>query len=200
MNFSFTNVSICQESKKEVKNFMSQVTKMKLADALEQILQNTSISKVTVLDIVNISGVSRQTFYNNFIDIYDLVYWTHMVRTKEAIDTFWENEDFCQSFEMSIIIMREHKIFYQQIIRKEGVNSFQRLFAQQNIELSKVRIKNVSDRKIDKKIEFLLELYWYGTAQMLVNWIENGMKEKPKELAQLFYEGLPLSLRHYWSK
>lgn len=179
---------------------MSHVTKMKLADALEQILQNSSISKITVSDIVNVSGVSRQTFYNNFIDIYDLVYWTHVVRTKEAVDTFWENEDFCQSFEMSTTIMKEHKNFYQQIIRKEGVNSFQRLFAQQNIELSKVRIKNVSDKKIDKKIEFVLELYWYGTAQMLVNWIENGMKEKPKELAKLFYEGLPLSLRQYWSK
>ena len=179
---------------------MSHVIKMKLADGLEEILQEKSISKLTISDIVGVSGVSRQTFYNNFIDIYDLVYWTHTMRIREAVDTFWEEEDFVQAFETATIIMRKHKIFYQQIIRKEGINSFQSLFAHQNVELSKLRIKKKLQKDCNREEEFLLELYWYGVSQMLINWILDGMKEEPKELAKLFYEGLPVLLRKYWTK
>ena len=179
---------------------MSNITKMKIADGLEELLLSNSISKITVSDIVNVCGVSRQTFYNNFVDIYDLLYWTHAIRIKEAVDTFWEKEDFIHAFEMATVIMRKHKVFYQQIIRKEGVNSFQRLFAQQNVELSKVRIKKMIQKECNKEEEFLLELYWYGAAQMLVNWILDGMKEEPIQLANLLFEGLPVMLRQYWKK
>lgn len=179
---------------------MSYSTKSKFANTLESLLQNNTISKLTISDIVAHSGLSRQTFYNNFVDIYDLIYWTHAIRIREAVDNFWNNADFCQAFETATSIMQQHKIFYQQIVRKEGVNSFQRLFAQSNIELSKIRINNVSNQPLESGTDFLLELYWYGTAQVLVNWIENGMKEEPAVLARLLYDGLPLPLKQYWSK
>lgn len=178
---------------------MGNSRKNKIADALEELLQENSISKITVSDVVTASGVSRQTFYNNFTDIYDLIYWAHMKCVREAVSRFWENEDFCLAFEMAGDSMRQHKAFYKQVVKKEGINSFQYLFAKQNIELSKVHIKKVSDVKIDKNIDFLLELYWYGAAQMLVNWIVGGMKEEPKVLARLLYEGLPQALRIYWA-
>lgn len=177
---------------------MSQSTKETFADTLEELLQHNTISKITISDIVTASKLSRQTFYNNFVDIYDLIYWTHATRIKEAVDTFWQNSNFCQAFETATIIMQQHKTFYQQIVRKDGINSFQRLFAQSNIELSKLRIFKVTGSPIDSTASFLLELYWFGTAQVLVNWIEDGMKESPATLARLFYEGLPLTLRSYW--
>lgn len=179
---------------------MSNSTKQTFANTLENLLQDNTISKLTISDIVTHSGLSRQTFYNNFVDIYDLIYWTHAIRIKEAVDTFWQNADFCQAFETATTIMQQHKTFYQQIVRKEGVNSFQRLFAQSNIELSKLRISNVSGQATNSAIDFLLELYWYGTAQVLVNWIEDGMKEEPATLARLLYDGLPQPLKQYWSK
>ena len=122
------------------------------------------------------------------------------MRIREAVDTFWQNSDFCQAFETATTIMRQHKNFYQQIVRKEGANSFQRLFAQSNIELSKIQIHNVSGKSTDSATDFILELYWYGTAQVLINWIEDGMKQEPAVLSQLLYDGLPLPLKQYWSK
>ena len=149
---------------------MSQSTKLKLANTLEALLQKIPIEKITISDIV------------------------------EAVDTFWKEENFCQAFSTATTIMQQHKTFYQQIVRKEGINSFQRLFAQGNIELSKIRIQNVSGKDITSTLNFLLELYWFGAAQVLVNWIADGMKDSPARLASLLYEGLPLSLRQYWPK
>lgn len=177
---------------------MQYTTKIKFANALEECLQNTRISQVTVSNIVAVSGLSRQTFYNNFIDIYDLIYWMHTMWIKEVVDTFWKEEDFCQAFEGAAAIMRKHKKFYRQIIWSEGVNSFQKSFYRQNVELSKERIRRVCASEINESIAFLLHLYWSGASQMLVNWIIDDMKMEPAELADLLYEGLPLMLSQYW--
>ncbi len=179
---------------------MSDSTKIKFADALETLIHNKSISKITISDIVNTCGLSRRTFYNNFTDIYDLIFWTHEIRTKEAIDGFWIEEDFRQAFRTSMTIMKSHQTFYRQIAKKEGMNSFQNSFMKQNFELSRIRVKNVSGKDVDEETDFLLMLYWCGAAQMLVEWIATGMKKEPKEMAELFYEALPYSLRQYWIK
>lgn len=179
---------------------MSLAAKKKMSDALDVLLKTTSISKVKISDIVKISGVSRQTFYNNFHDIYDLLYWSHCNRNDQYIERFWEEEDFRHSFYGTLQMMRERKPFYQQAIRKEGQNSFRQTFTQSNFQLSKKRIKMVSGCEPTSEEEFLLELYWSGAGQMLADWIINGMKEEPRVLAQMFYDGLPLPLRKYWVK
>ena len=173
-------------------------TKQRIADTLEAMLSERGIAQVTVSDIIERSGVSRQTFYNNFIAIYDLVYWTHCLRIKEAVETFWREGDFCLAFTMAAEVIREHRPFYLQIIRTEGVNSFQRLFARQNVELCKVRIQNVSGKLPDAEEQFLLEFYWYGAAQKLVDWIEKNDTLSPASLARLLHESLPAKLRKYW--
>lgn len=179
---------------------MSQDTKKRLAEALTELLRNNDISKITISDIVSFSGVSRQTFYNHFIDIYDLLYWSHCDHNDEYVERFWEDEDFRKAFTGSLQMMKSRKLFYRQIMRKEGQNSFQNSFMQSNIELSKVRIKMVTGKDSTSAEDFLLELYWTGVSQMLVKWIAGGMQEDPKEMAQLFYDALPMSLRQYWLK
>ena len=179
---------------------MSLESKGKIAAAFEQLLQKNSILKISVSDITAASGLSRQTFYNNFIDVYDLVYWMHSEHIREVVEVFWKEDDFCQAFESALRIMRAHGEFYTQVIRKEGVNSFQQLFCARNIELSANRICHVSgnENEVDADARFMLELYWHGASQMVVNWIADGMRGDPAEHARLLYESLPQRLRPYW--
>ena len=173
--------------------------KNKLADALENVLLRKSISKVTITDIVTESGVSRQTFYNNFLDIYDLLYWTHANRIEEAVNSFYTSNDYCLAFRMATDIMRKHKVFYRQIILKDGENSFQRQFALKNIELCKERILECSSPISNENLFFYLKLYWYGAAQVIVEWIMDDMQTEPAELAILLYNSLPHPLLPFWS-
>ena len=177
---------------------MSLESKLKIAEAFEKLLQKNSILKISVSDITEAVGLSRQTFYNNFLDIYDLVYWMHSEHLREIVEAFWENEDFCHTFETALHIMRAHKVFYEQAIRKKGINSFQELFYLRNLEQSAVRIQQVADREILEDERFLLDLYWRGAAQMVADWISSGMQMEPVDLACLFYEGLPQKLQPYW--
>ena len=50
-------------------------TRQKLAAAIKEEMEHTSLDKITVTQIVERAGVTRQTFYRNFKDKYDLVNW-----------------------------------------------------------------------------------------------------------------------------
>lgn len=52
---------------------MTIVIKRVLASTLKEMIEMKSLSKITINDLTQACGVSRQTFYNNFKDIYDLV-------------------------------------------------------------------------------------------------------------------------------
>lgn len=179
---------------------MSQSVKKRLADSLEQLMETQSLPKITISNIVAVGKLSRQSFYNNFLDIYDLIQWTHAEHIQHAIDLFWENEDFCESFKMALLSLQEHKSFYQNVIQKDNGLFFRDSFALRQVDLCNVHIKQIACKAPDPDTDFLLKLYWYGTADMLVQWISKGMKEDPAVLAQLFYKGLPVPLQKYWPK
>ena len=54
---------------------MSNDIKYRLANAMKECLVSSSVEKVTVKEIVDTCGVTRQTFYRNFQDKYDLINW-----------------------------------------------------------------------------------------------------------------------------
>jgi len=50
-------------------------TKFALADAVKELMKTTPLDKISVSEIVAECGTTRQTFYRNFKDKYDLVNW-----------------------------------------------------------------------------------------------------------------------------
>ena len=58
---------------------MATSTKKALADALKKMMVIKPIDRITVNDLVETCGVSRQTFYYHFDDVYDLLEWVFEV-------------------------------------------------------------------------------------------------------------------------
>ena len=50
-------------------------TKLVLAESIKELMEHIPLDKITVTQIVNNCGTTRQTFYRNFKDKYDLVNW-----------------------------------------------------------------------------------------------------------------------------
>ena len=49
--------------------------KYRLADAMKSCMKKAPVEKITVKEITEECGVTRQTFYRNFQDKYDLINW-----------------------------------------------------------------------------------------------------------------------------
>ena len=50
-------------------------TKYRLARAMKECMKCTSVENITVKQITEECGLTRQTFYRNFLDKYDLINW-----------------------------------------------------------------------------------------------------------------------------
>lgn len=88
----------------------SEEMKYRLAEAVKVCMKTTSVEKITVKEIVDACGTTRQTFYRHFQDKYDLVnwyfdrfFWNHLniwekarpsIRTGEKIPVYSERETF----------------------------------------------------------------------------------------------------------
>lgn len=57
-------------------------TKDMIARAVETLLLEKKVKKLTVKDIVNECQITRQTFYYHFTDIPDLVRWVVLQKKK----------------------------------------------------------------------------------------------------------------------
>ena len=50
-------------------------TKYRLARAMKECMKSTLVENITVKQITEECGLTRQTFYRNFLDKYDLINW-----------------------------------------------------------------------------------------------------------------------------
>ena len=49
--------------------------KQMIAEALTKLLEHKRVDKITVKELVDACGISRQTFYYHFQDIMDVIEW-----------------------------------------------------------------------------------------------------------------------------
>ena len=88
--------------------------------ALFNLCDVKSINKITVSDILRESGTARQTFYNNFRDINDLISYVTNYHLERDPNIFNTREGSLES----LAFMREHKSFFCQLPKHSGQNNF----------------------------------------------------------------------------
>ncbi len=172
-----------------------QDTKYRIADALEFLMQTKSISKISISDIMNKSGLSRQTFYRYFIDIYDLINWLHSERNQMSISIFEENKNVVESFDISLKLMLRYKNFYKYIINLEGPNSFLIFFSNQITTACK---KYIGENRLNPELLLSIRLYAIGATNIITDWIKNGMDIPTFVLAKYLYYSMPHNIFQFY--
>lgn len=61
-------------------------TKRQIADTFLTLIQKKNIDKITIKDIVDSCGITRQSFYYHFQDIFDLVEWVMTQESQRALE------------------------------------------------------------------------------------------------------------------
>ena len=93
-----------------------------LADTLLELCREKKLESITIKDLLDKTGVSRQTFYNRFRDKNDLIQWTyeHTVLSEfhkaGEVGSYYENTlNYCRALE-------KYRFFMKQAYRLEGQN------------------------------------------------------------------------------
>ena len=56
-------------------NVKGEKTKYRLAQSMKECMKTTTVDNITVKQITENCGLTRQTFYRNFMDKFDLINW-----------------------------------------------------------------------------------------------------------------------------
>ena len=140
--------------------------KYQLADALKQCMSKMPVEKITVKEIVEECGTTRQTFYRNFKDKYDLINW-------------YFDKILLESFEH----MGEGRTVFTRYLRVHLILKFYT-----------ERIEGKTGRKITEYMRFLLEMYCQGSIYMTVRWVLGKIKVTPEQMAESLVDAMPAEL------
>ena len=142
------------------------------------------LDKITVKDIVSDCGISRNTFYYHYQDIYDLLRATLSSVTEtvlsENLTTWREGLMACTRFAL------ENRRAVSHIYHSANRDQLERCLSQ------------VAGESMEKLIRYLTLFYKHAIVGILLEWLENDMKADVEQaisrMAVLLEGNLRLSL------
>ena len=165
---------------------MANITKRALAASLKKRLAQTTLDKITIQQLVDDAEVSRKTFYYHFQDVYDLLEWLLVDEGKRVL----EGNITADTWQKGLGNVMDHLQENHTII----LNNFRS--AQSDINYLKIHVTKLifplmerifdeqpgHERVAQEDREFILKFYSLGVVELVMVWIENGMKPEADPL------------------
>ena len=163
---------------------MTIVVKRVLASTLKEMAEKKSLSKITINDLTQACDVSRQTFYNNFKDIYDLVEWIYLKEVVTPIERGKIYDKWQDALTSIFQYISENHVFVLNTYRSFGKGFLEKVLRQEiELFLSNQVFKKIKVTKEEaKQVEFSYSFYTYALVGVGLDWIEKQMPESVEEL------------------
>lgn len=163
---------------------MTIVIKRVLASTLKEMAEKKSLSKITINDLTQACDVSRQTFYNNFKDIYDLVEWIYLKEVVTPIESGKIYDKWQDALTSIFQYISENHVFVLNTYRSFGKGFLEKVLRQEiELFLSNQVFKKIEVTKEEaKQVEFSYSFYTYALVGVGLDWIEKQMPESVEEL------------------
>lgn len=161
-------------------------TKMVIKDAFIALLQETSISKITVKAICEKAMINRATFYKYYDNPFDLMkkMETELMDHLQDEIVSLEKPDLPKIFQLILCDIKEQKELYLTLFSENGDNLFkERIFSlcyQENIQTIR---RLFPDWDVTKQ-EWLYYFIAEGCNGILNQWIIHDMQESPEVVVE----------------
>ena len=173
----------------------SESTKYRLAEAMKTCMKTTSVDDITIRQIVEVCGVTRQTFYSNFLDKYDLINWYFDKLLTKSFEHMGRGTTVFDSLEKKFTYIQKEKAFFAAAFRYDKQNSLREHDFDLILAFYENLIHEKSGSPVSPEMHFLLEMYCQGSITMTVKWVLTGMDLTPSEFAALLVRAMPEDLK-----
>lgn len=179
---------------------MSDKIKYKLAASIGERMKTTPVDKITVKEIAEGCGVTRQTFYRNFLDKYDLINWYFDKLVLQSFEQIGVGNTVGESLSQKFAFILNEKAFFTEAFRSDDYNSVKEHDFELILQFYKSLIGRKTSRPLGDDLEFLLEMYCRGSVYMTEKWVLGGMKASPEEMSRKLVEAMPPKLAQVFSE
>ncbi len=169
-------------------------TRYRLANALKKLVRSKPLAKITVKQIADACGVSRQTFYRCFLDKYDLVNWYFERLVERSFQEMGVSLTLREGLRNKFRFIQAEADFFACAFGSDDANSLMRYDYDYIYRFYSDIITRKTHRPLEPDIAFLLEMYCRGSIEMTARWVMRGMELQPEKMVELLIEAMPSRL------
>lgn len=158
---------------------MSYITKKRIANTCKELIVQTSVEQVSITKIMKTMHMRRQTFYDFFLDKYDLIEWLYNDEITEIVEDNLNYEKWHNIVNYLCTYFFENRVFFRKVFNDTNQNynlseksikkHFQNLISEIMIDISTVEHISFSDEHIN----FTKEIFSTSLLSELISWINN---------------------------
>lgn len=164
------------------------VTKRILRESLMELMQEKSISKITIKEICDLSEMSRSTFYLHYQDQFELLSDVEnevMENTLKALENLSGSFNTNESIEAFLEYVKENKETFGILLCQTDSEDFQKTIIETIANNVKAAVPEILD---NKNADYLFTFVMYGSLNVLRVWIQSGFDTPTRDLAELIYQ------------
>lgn len=169
-----------------------------LLELVEQ--DGEQLERITVKRLLERTGVARQTFYNHFLDKFDLICRTYdklIITEFEGDDTKF---DFGASLKASYERVRAHGTFMRQACAMSGQNCLRDHLFEHSRSFDLAWHQRLwGDEPMPESLRFATEYHADASTSMALSWILSGFPVPTEELVELTVRMRALGMDHLFA-
>lgn len=165
---------------------ITDATRNAFIDAFCKLYKKTPIEKISILQVTNVAGYNRTTFYHYFKDIYDLLTYIEddvILYVKENIITNIRGGNLEEEFILTFAKTYKGKEKYIKVLL-DNSNS-ERFIQRLKMELFHDLLDVFNLPKDDVTVNYILDFYSSAVLSVISRWIRNQDDMTQTELATL---------------
>lgn len=171
-----------------------------ICKALEELLQSSSMDKITVRMVCEKAGISRQALYNHYYSLIAVLEDMITRQMKQALGEQNVNLTWESGFERILSCMREHKMMLLHVYRSKSRNELLGIFERYgSTVVSHAIAQCASDMAInvsDQDLVYIMRMYVYVFIGVINRWMEYDMHLTPAYIASRCNAVMALSIRN----
>ncbi len=168
--------------------------KYRLAAAMKKCMERMPVEKVTVKEIVEECGTTRQTFYRHFLDKYDLINWYFDKILSESFKHMGTGETVYESLVRKFRFIEHERLFFDAAFRYDDQNSLRDHDYREIHAFYTNMIESRTKEPLSSELNFILEMYCRGSVYMTTRWVSGEIECTPEEMAKRLVEAMPAVL------
>jgi AcrR family transcriptional regulator len=178
------------------KTGQTEMTQRNLQDTFWLLYEKKSIDKITVKDICNLAGYNRSTFYQYYVDVYDVL---HKLEKKilDEVDEFVvylveqaNNMDASQALQAILEIFARLNKYITVLLGPHGDTEFTRKIVE-NLKPIWIKYFFRANHYTTAEVDLLMEYYISGLLSMYEKWFCDNNGVSIERIIQLSYRTLP---------
>lgn len=167
-----------------------------MVDAFLELCKSKSLHKITIQEIVDLSGASRQTFYNHFVDKLALIQYTYKTRviydfsSAEAMDL-----SYYECCLRSMILEKQLIHFMKPACEMTGPNCLTDYMYEHSRDFDLAYHQHFyGPKELSPLMKKVSEYHSYGAMRMHINWILKGCVEPPEAYIDIWLKARTAAL------